>query len=96
MRYQRQSTGDGVIDLATGACIPPDPRNADWRAYLAALEAGEDTLPATVVAPDPPALDLARLVQDFEGLRGKVATLEVGVAEVKGGKVKPLPPELPA
>jgi len=48
-----QINGEGVIRLADGACIPPDPENRDWRAYVAWVSQGGAPDPEPVVAPDP-------------------------------------------
>lgn len=40
-----------IIRIADHACIPPDPANTDYAAYLAWVEAGNTPEPA----PEPPA-----------------------------------------
>jgi hypothetical protein len=37
---------DSVIRVADGACIPFDPDNTDYQAYLKWLEEGNEPLPA--------------------------------------------------
>lgn len=47
------TSGTTVIRDADDACIPPDPRNADWQAYEAWLAAGNRPNPAPQL-PAPP------------------------------------------
>jgi hypothetical protein len=42
------NTEDSVIRLSDNACIPTDPDNTDYQAYLAWVEAGGVPLPAEV------------------------------------------------
>ena len=41
-----------IIRIADHACIPPDPANTDYAAYLAWLEAGN--MPEPAPEPEPP------------------------------------------
>jgi hypothetical protein len=43
-----------IIRLADHACIPPDPGNTDYAAYLEWVEAGNMPDPAPMVAPPAP------------------------------------------
>lgn len=43
--------GGGVLRASDGAAIPPDPRNADWRRYLAWVAAGNTADPIPQPAP---------------------------------------------
>jgi hypothetical protein len=43
-----------IIRIADHACIPPDPANTDYAAYLAWVEAGNMPEPAPAPAPLPP------------------------------------------
>jgi hypothetical protein len=52
MSYQLTSS-DCILRLADNACIPPDPANVDYAAYLAWLEAGNTPEPAPVPEPPP-------------------------------------------
>jgi len=52
MTYQLTQSGN-FLRLEDQACIPPDPANTDYAAYLAWLEAGNTPDPA----PEPPAPD---------------------------------------
>jgi hypothetical protein len=45
MTYQL-TTGNTILRLADNACIPPDPANTDYQAYLRWLEEGNEPLPA--------------------------------------------------
>ena len=51
MTYQL-TTGDTILRLADNACIPPDPANTDYAAYLAWVEQGNTPEPAPI--PEPP------------------------------------------
>ena len=43
-----------LIKIASGDCIPPDPANTDYQAYLAWLEEGNEPLPPDpIVEPEP-------------------------------------------
>lgn len=50
MAYQL-THGETILRLADNAFIPPDPANADYQAYLAWLDEGNEPEPA----PEPPA-----------------------------------------
>ncbi len=52
MTYQL-TTGDTILRLADNACIPPDPANTDYQAYLAWLSEGNEPLPAPEPEPAP-------------------------------------------
>lgn len=43
--------GGGVLRASDGAAIPPDPRNADWRDYLAWRAAGNTADAAPQASP---------------------------------------------
>ena len=51
MTYQL-TTGDTILRLADNACIPPDPANTDYAAYLQWVEQGGTPEPAPI--PEPP------------------------------------------
>ena len=51
MTYQRTQSGN-FLRLEDQACIPPDPANTDYAAYLAWVEAGNTPEPAPI--PEPP------------------------------------------
>ena len=42
----RLTTSTCILRLSDGACIPPDPNNVDYAAYLAWLDAGGVPEPA--------------------------------------------------
>ena len=46
MTYQL-TTGDCLLRLADNACIPPDPANTDYQAYLRWLDKGNTPEPAS-------------------------------------------------
>ena len=46
MTYQL-TTGDCLLRLADNACIPPDPANNDYQAYLRWLDKGNTPEPAS-------------------------------------------------
>ena len=46
------TTGDTILRLADNACIPPDPANTDYAAYLQWVEQGGIPEPAPI--PEPP------------------------------------------
>lgn len=50
-QYRLRWNEPGVIDLADGSVIPPDPDGARWREYLVWMYAGNEPLPAI----EPPA-----------------------------------------
>lgn len=51
MAEYQQLNGGGVLRVADGAAIPPDPRNTDWRAYQAWVAAGNAADAAPQAAP---------------------------------------------
>ena len=53
MTYQL-TTSDTILRLADNACIPPDPANTDYAAYLEWIEAGNMPEPAPIVEPPAP------------------------------------------
>ena len=53
MTYQL-TTGTSILRTADNAFIPPDEGNADYREYLAWIEAGNTPEPAPIVAPPAP------------------------------------------
>lgn len=55
MAYKLRSL-PGVVRLADGAIIPPEPTCPGWLAYLAWVAAGNEPLPAD---PPPPPIDLS-------------------------------------
>ena len=73
--YQLTAT-DSIVRTADGACIPPDPANADYAEYLEWVEAGG--VPDPYVEPEPaPAVptneqlvlvDHENRLRSFEGL----------------------------
>jgi hypothetical protein len=66
------TTGDTILRLADNACIPPDPANTDYAAYLEWIEAGNTPEPAPEL-PAPIELTPAE----------KLATSGLTVAELK-------------
>jgi hypothetical protein len=52
MTYQLTAS-DCILRTTDGACIPPDPANTDYAAYLEWVEAGNTPEPAPI--PEPPA-----------------------------------------
>ena len=46
MKNYRTNQDDGVIRILDNACIPFDPDNTDYQAYLKWIEAGNTPLPA--------------------------------------------------
>lgn len=50
--YKKTQT-EAVIRIDDGACIPADPRNQDYQAYLAWVAAGNSALPADAAPPIP-------------------------------------------
>ena len=52
MTYQLTQSGN-FLRLEDQACIPPDPANTDYQAFLAWVEAGNTPEPAPI--PEPPA-----------------------------------------
>lgn len=52
MTYQL-TPGDLILRLTDNACIPPDPANTDYAAYLAWLEEGNTPDPAPEPEPMP-------------------------------------------
>ena len=46
------TTGTSILRLEDNACIPPDPANTDYAAYLEWVEAGNTPEPAPI--PEPP------------------------------------------
>lgn len=59
-QYRLRWNEPGVIDLADGSVIPPDPDGARWREYLVWMYAGNEPLPA--VPPPPTRETLSKLV----------------------------------
>jgi hypothetical protein len=85
--YQINSLG-GVIRLPDYACIPEDERNADWRDYLAWVDAGNTPLPAPEATPEAPAAATSSTTGEdtFSGGVGVAGALYVG-EELSTGRV---------
>ena len=76
MSYQL-TTGDTILRLSDNACIPPDPANIDYAAYLEWLAAGNTPDPAPappVVTPPTPAEKLAAAGLTVEELKALLAS----------------------
>ena len=71
MTYQL-TTGDTILRTADGACIPPDPANTDYQAYLAWVEAGNIPEPA----PEPEPVPVLTTEQKLEAAGLTVAELK--------------------
>lgn len=69
--------GNGVIRLADGANIPPEPRNGDWREYQAWLAKGNAPTPAD---PEPTKPDLS----DPDNLEKVVRAVLLAAAAMSG------------
>lgn len=77
-------TGQSVIRIADGACIPFDPSSSDYQAYLKWLDEGNEPLPADI--PPPPVITevsmrQARLALLGAGLLGAVGTALGGIKD---------------
>ena len=73
----------GVIRVADGASIPPDPSNRDWQAFEAWRAAGNEPLEAD--PPPPPVIEVSAFrLKLLVERRGLTATLEAALAAAGG------------